>query len=139
MIGEVVLVGDATFEIRAVIVSEPDRLGGARLLNLGPRFMISDAALGDTGLIRPGSLVRYLYRLRLSPEASIGDWRSALTAAFPKARWRIRDRSDASPSVRRFVERTTLFLTMLGLTALLIGGGGVLACRVAAGAGPVVP
>ena len=124
-IGETVRVGDATFEIRAVIRSEPDRLGGARLLNLGPRFMISDAALADTGLIRPGSLVRYLYRLRLPPDASIGAWRSALTTAFPKAGWRIRDRSDASPSVRRFVDRTTLFLTMLGLTALLIGGVGV--------------
>ena len=124
-IGETVRVGDATFEIRAVVRSEPDRLGGARLLNLGPRFMISDAALADTGLIRPGSLVRYLYRLRLPPEASILDWRNALTAAFPKAGLRIRDRADASPSVRRFVDRTTLFLTMLGLTALLIGGVGV--------------
>jgi putative ABC transport system permease protein len=124
-IGQTVRVGDATFEIRAVIKSEPDRLGGARLLNLGPRFMISDAALADTGLVRPGSLVRYLYRLRLLPDALIGEWRSAVTEAFPKAGWRIRDRSDASPSVRRFVDRTTLFLTMLGLTALLIGGVGV--------------
>ena len=124
-VGETVRVGDATFEIRAVIASEPDRLGGARLLNLGPRFMISDAALADTGLVKPGSLVRYLYRLRLQPDAVIDEWRSALTEAFPKAGWRIRDRSDASPSVRRFVDRTTLFLTMLGLTALLIGGVGV--------------
>jgi len=124
-VGETVRVGDVTFEIRAVIKSEPDRLGGARLLNLGPRFMISDAALADTGLVRPGSLVRYLYRLRLPPDALIDDWRSTVTEAFPKAGWRIRDRSDASPSVRRFVDRTTLFLTMLGLTALLIGGVGV--------------
>ena len=124
-IGETVLVGDATFQIRAVIKSEPDRLGGTRLFNLGPRFMVSNAALASTGLIRPGSLVSYVYRLRLPLDASIADWRSALMVAFPEARWRIRDRSDASPSVRRFIERTTLFLTMLGLTALLIGGVGV--------------
>ncbi len=92
ILGETVRVGDATFEIRAVIRSEPDRLGGARLLNLGPRFTISAAALGDTGLIRPGSLVRYLYRVRLPPGASIGGMRTALTTNFPNAGWRIRDR-----------------------------------------------
>ena len=124
-VGETVLVGDATFQIRAVIKSEPDRLGGTRLFNLGPRFMVANAALASAGLIRPGSLVSYVYRLRLPLDASIADWRSALMVAFPEARWRIRDRSDASPTVRRFIERTTLFLTMLGLTALLIGGVGI--------------
>ena len=44
---------------------------------------------------------------------------------FPDAGWRIRDRSDASPSLRRFIERLGLFLTLVGLTALVVGGVGV--------------
>ena len=44
---------------------------------------------------------------------------------FPNAGWRIRDRFDASPSLRRFVERLGLFLTLVGLTALVVGGVGV--------------
>ncbi len=124
-LGDTVRVGETEFEIRAVIETEPDRLGGTRLLNLGPRFMISNAGLAAAELVRPGSLVRYLYRVRLPPSVAILAWRESLTGAFPKAGWRIRDRDDAAPSVRRFVDRTTLFMTMLGLTALLIGGVGV--------------
>ena len=124
-IGETVRVGDATLEIRTVIETEPDRLSGTRFLNLGPRLMISDAALPETGLIRPGSMVRYYHRVKLPEYASIADWKKALAATFPDAGWRVRDRSDAAPSVRRFVDRTTLFMTLLGLTALLIGGVGI--------------
>ena len=49
----------------------------------------------------------------------------AIGEAFPTAGWRIRDRSDASPSMRRFIERLGLFLTLVGLTALVVGGVGV--------------
>ena len=45
-------------------------------------------------------------------------------SAFPN-RLAIRDRFDASPSLRRFVERLGLFLTLVGLTALVVGGVGV--------------
>jgi putative ABC transport system permease protein len=124
-LGGRVRVGSATYEIRAVIEREPDRASGARAFTIGPRFMVSDASVAETGLIRPGSQVWYLYRLRLAEGTSIAQWRADLDAAFPDAPWFVRDRSDGSPQLRRFVDRTTLFMTLVGLTALLVGGVGV--------------
>ena len=37
----------------------------------------------------------------------------------------MRDRSNASPAAQRFVDGTQIFLTLVGLTALLVGGVGV--------------
>ena len=56
-------IGNATFEIRAALASEPDKLAGG--IGFGPRLLVSEAALRATGLLQPGSLVRWHYRLRL--------------------------------------------------------------------------
>ena len=123
--GDTVRVGDTNFRIKATIVNEPDRGSGFRALSLGARLMVPAASLGETGLIRPGSLVHYHYRIRLAPETDLKSFRRALDAAFPGAGWRVRDTDNASPAIRRFIDRTSLFLTLVGLTALLVGGVGV--------------
>ena len=125
--GDRITIGSTTIELRAALVSEPDKLTGG--IGLGPRLLISDAALQASGLIQPGSLVRWLYRLRL-PENNTSD--RAVTAVekqaqatFPDAGWEVRTRSKASPQLERNVERFTQFLTLVGLTTLLVGGVGV--------------
>ncbi len=120
--GARVTVGDATFQIRAIMVKEPDRV--ATVLSFGPRLMVSADALDDTGLVQPGSQIHYHYRLDLSGQAP-GAWIAALNEAFPKAGWRIRGPSEAAPGVRLFIDRLTLFLTFTGFTVLLVGGIGV--------------
>ncbi len=50
---------------------------------------------------------------------------SAARATFPEAGWEIRTRANASPELGRNIERFTQYLTLVGLTALLIGGVGV--------------
>ncbi|MEE8334198.1 MAG: FtsX-like permease family protein [Alphaproteobacteria bacterium] len=123
-VGQRIRVGDALYEIRAVVENEPDKVGGTRAITLGPRVIISEAGLLASGLIRPGAQVRYYTRLRLADGATLAGFHSALTDRFPDAGWRVRDRTRATPGVQRFVERTTQFLTLVGLTALLIGGVG---------------
>lgn len=124
-LGDTVRVGDIDFQLRATLVHEPDRHGGVRPIVLGPRFMIADGSLPDTGLIRQGSQVRYLHRVRLAADVDLRDWRRRLEAAFPDAPWSITDRTNASPAVKRFVDRTAMFMTLIGLTALLVGGVGI--------------
>ena len=46
-------------------------------------------------------------------------------AQLPDAGWEVRSRNNASPALERNVERFTQFLTLVGLTALLVGGVGV--------------
>jgi putative ABC transport system permease protein len=87
-IGERVKVGAAVLQIRATIVREPDAATGG--LIFGPRVLISNEALAATGLIRPGALVTYGYRLRLPPGVDAAAWANSARAAFPDAGWQIR-------------------------------------------------
>ena len=50
---------------------------------------------------------------------------AAANAQLPEAGWEIRSRANASPSLEKNVERFTQYLTLVGLTALLVGGVGV--------------
>ncbi len=125
-LGQQVMIGELPVELRAIIAHEPDRAsGGAIGFSLGPRVMISKAALPDTGLVQPGSLVYYVYRLRLPESTDPAIWSRELAATFPDAGWRIRTMDEAAPSLTQLIGRTTLFLTLVGLTALLVGGVGV--------------
>ncbi len=126
-VGDRIGVGSATFQIRSVVSAEPDKLAGG--LGFGPRFLVSEAALRATRLLQPGSLVRWTYRVRL-PDNSAGDRAATVLAddtrsALPEAGWEIRTRDNASPQLERTISRFTQFLTLVGLAALLVGGGGV--------------
>ena len=126
-LGAQVTIGAATFALRSVLVGEPDKLAGG--IGFGPRFLISEAALRATGLVQPGSLVRWHYRLRL-PNADANDSAADAVAAaaeqeLPDAGWEVRTRQNASPALGRNIERFTQYLTLVGLTALLVGGVGV--------------
>jgi putative ABC transport system permease protein len=119
-------IGNVAVELRAALTGEPDKLAGG--IGLGPRLLMSEAALRASGLLQPGSLVRWQYRLRL-PDA-VGDRtvtsvERAAETAFPEAGWEIRTRSKASPQLDRNVERFSQFLTLVALTTLLVGGVGV--------------
>ncbi|MEC7573894.1 MAG: FtsX-like permease family protein, partial [Pseudomonadota bacterium] len=116
-------IGGAEFVVTAILDREPDR--GTQAFRLGPRVIVSKAATVATRLIQPGSLIRYQYRLALPPEEVLGEWRAKLDERFPGAGWRIRDVENAAPGIQRFVDRVALFLSLIGLTALLVGGVGV--------------
>jgi putative ABC transport system permease protein len=126
-LGDRVSVGSASFQIRSVVETEPDKLAGG--VGLGPRFMVSEAGLRATELLQPGSLVRWIYRLKLPDDAASDRASAALIEdarkALPEAGWEIRSRSNASPQLERTISRFTQFLTLVGLAALLVGGVGV--------------
>lgn len=126
-LGDRVTIGNAPYQIRSVVEAEPDKLAGN--VGLGPRFLVSEPSLRATGLLQPGSLVRWIYRVKLHDNAA--DDRAATRfvedarAAQPQAGWEIRSRSNASPQLERTISRFTQFLTLVGLAALLVGGVGV--------------
>ncbi len=121
-LGGQVTLGRATFTVAAVIEHEPDRLAAGPVL--GARILISPDALQKTGLIEPGSLVRWSYRIktRMPVPAS---FKEDLASRFPEAGFNTRDASDPSPGVTNMLKRLTEFLTLTGLTAMLTGGIGV--------------
>ena len=86
-----------------------------RAFTLGPRLLLSWAALAATGLMEPGSLFNFTYRLKLPPESDVAVVKGRLRTAFPKAGWRLRTWREAAPRVRRLLDRMTLNLTLVGL------------------------
>jgi putative ABC transport system permease protein len=122
-VGDRIRVGEASLVLKALLEAEPDLASGA--FKLGPRVIVSDAALAATGLVRPGSLTRNHTRVLYRPGTDSGTFEEELTRAFPNAGWRVRNVRDGAPRMRRFVDRLGLFFTLIGLTALLVGGIGV--------------
>jgi putative ABC transport system permease protein len=122
-LGDTVRVGDATVQIRAVVVREPDRIANA--LSFGPRLLVSTALLPQTGLLQPGTLIRWSARLELADPAVLAATKASLAARFPDAPWQVRDSGDAAPGLGRILDNIAAFLTLVGLTALLVGGIGV--------------
>jgi len=123
VLGDSVKIGEATLQLRAAIEREPDAAAGG--LEFGPRVIVSTEALAESGLIRPGALVTYHYRLQLPRGVDPASWAARAQNAFPEAGWQIRTFDAASPGLQRLIDRVALFLTLVGLTALLVGGVGI--------------
>lgn len=89
--------------------------------------MMTLDALSQTGLVRPGSLVRWRYKVRMDDqrEAALTQAIEQAEARFPQAGWSVRDRRNASPRIAGQIERFRDYLTLVGLTALAVGGVGV--------------
>lgn len=121
--GSAIRLGQASFTLRATLLHEPDRIAGPAIF--GPRIMIAMAALPSTGLVQPGSLLSHDLRAVLPPGADPAATEAAIRAKFPGTGWRILLAGEAAPGIARFVDQTALFLTLVGLTALLVGGIGV--------------
>ncbi len=127
-VGDQIRIGGKEIKISAALVSEPDGL--IDRLTYGPRVFASIETLMSTGLVQPGTLVRWRYALALNDGR--GDTKDGLIAfrddakrALPEAGFSLADRRDPSPQVTRTLERLRQFLTLLGLTSLLVGGVGV--------------
>jgi putative ABC transport system permease protein len=121
-LGDSVSIGNSSLPVKAVIEQEPDRLAAGPAL--GVRILLSSDALKKTGLVEPGSLVRWAYRIKTGTGAP-SDFRKELASKFPEAGFLVRDSSDPSPGVRSTLKRLTEFLTLVGLTAMFTGGIGV--------------
>ena len=115
--------GRGTFRLAASLTAEPDRVAAPAVL--GPRVMIALARLPATALVQPGSLLNHDLRAVLPEGSDPAAMAAAIRDAFPGQGWRIRTPADAAPGVARFIDQTGLFLTLVGLTALLVGGIGV--------------
>lgn len=120
--GRTIRIGTQDFRLCGIMTDEPDRLSGG--FSLGPHVIVSQSALQRTGLVTPGSLIEYTTRIRLPANGSTTTFRRDAKLRFPDAGWQIRDRDHAAPGTDRFIRQLGVFLTLVGLTALAVGGVG---------------
>lgn len=122
-LGDTLVFGRIKADIRAFIDREPDKANLG--FQLGPTVMIGRDALAETGLVTAGSLVNFYYKIRLAPGADVDAVREQMKETFPDENWRVRDRGTSAPGLRRFIEQMGMFLTLVGISALVVGGVGV--------------
>ena len=132
--GAVIRIGDESFRLAPPLDKVPDAAGQA---SLAPSVMIARSALAAAGLLRPGTLLTSALRVTLpdgprheTTAARLARSRvlaRAVSDAFAGQDWHIRDIDDAAPALSRVVDQVALFMTLIALAALLLGGMGVAA------------
>jgi putative ABC transport system permease protein len=122
-VGERIRIGAAELRVAGLIAEEPDRVGQG--FTLGSTALVDQAGLAATGLVQPGSLYTSAYRIRLPAAAAPEQVSARLKGRFRNAGFQVQDRSNGAPGTRRFIERLGQFLTLVGLTALVVAGIGV--------------
>ncbi|MBB4479450.1 ABC transporter permease [Rhizobium etli] len=122
-VGDELLLGNVKLSITGTVKTEPDALSEG--FGFAPRLLVSRRALEASGLIQTGSLVEHAYKIRLEDKRAISGIQARASREFPSAGWAIRTSDRAAPSLTENITRFSQFLTLVGLTALIVGGVGV--------------
>ena len=122
-VGDTFTVGTEKLTAAGVIANEPDKLSEG--FQLAPTIIVAENVPGDAGLTAPGALFESKYRIRFSGNDDPKDVEEALEEQFPESGFDFRTRDRASPGADRFVGRMGEFLTLVGLSALVIAGIGI--------------
>lgn len=124
--GDRLQLGQATLTYAGTLVEEPDRAGDG--FGFGPGLVVDRRDLDRADLIQPGSLFTSELRVKLKPGVSVEaarDQLEALAKDGANSGARVRDRSNGAPGTRNFITQLGQFLSLVGLTALVVAGVGV--------------
>ncbi|MBF0176148.1 MAG: ABC transporter permease [Magnetococcales bacterium] len=119
-LGDRLFIGDAPFVIRAILEREPDR--ATRIFTLGPRIWLDLDRVPATHLIHPGSRVEYVTSLRLAPGEDCQKVAADLETRADAKGLRILAPGKKQPVANRFLGRLTIFMGLVAVMALLVGG-----------------
>lgn len=122
-IGDRIGLGAAEFEIRGVLRNLPDQVSQG--VAIGFPMVISTDAIPETDALEPGALARYRYKILLNNGIAFDEAAARIERAFPDTGWQISSPNDATEELSRYFDLFRRFLTIVGLSALLIGGLGV--------------
>src|SRR5580692_4159524 len=132
-VGQTLRLGGRDFRISAVLVQEPDRMTAGA--GMGPRVMISQAALQRTGLIAAGSRASEKMLVKLPDGGARGisgkaaaaidpvAMRKQLEDALPDAQ--VMDFREGNPALTQGLDNATAILSLICLVAMVLGAIGV--------------
>jgi putative ABC transport system permease protein len=120
-VGQTLRLGGREFRITAVLKQEPDRMTAGA--GLGPRVMISQAALARTGLLAPGSRASQRLLMKLPPQIDPVTLRKQVETALPGAQ--VMDYHEGNPGLNKGLENATAILSLICLVAMVLGAIGV--------------
>ena len=120
-VGQTLRLGGRSFRIAAVLKQEPDRISAGA--GLGPRVMISRAALARTGLLAPGSRASQRLLLKLPERVDPVALRKVVETALPDAQ--VMDFKEGNPALSQGLDNATAILSLICLVAMVLGAIGV--------------
>ncbi len=121
--GDTFRLGEQEFTLRAILDRYPDNAAGG--FGLGPRTIVLNDDLAQSGLLAEGTLFSTQYRLDLPPGADLQALEDQADTRFSDSGLRWRDSRRGAGGVARFVDRIGAFLILVGLSGLAVGGVGV--------------
>lgn len=119
-IGDIVKLGNIKVKVEGIIIKEPDRMFS--FATFGSRVLVSSQTLKNTGLMVPGSLVKY--KLKFIPNDKRLEL-SFLNKLIEGTNVSLKNIQNSTNNFNTFIERTTLFISLVGLITLLISGVGI--------------
>lgn len=122
-IGDRLTIGPVEFELRGLVGSAPDQL--TQGMAFGIPGTVSVDALLQTEILQPGVLAQYRYKVLLDEGIDAAAAAQRVRSAFPEAGWTLNTPQDATADLARFFNVFARFLTIVGLSALIVGGVGV--------------
>ena len=120
-VGQTLRLGGKNFTITAVLKQEPDRLTAGA--GIGPRVMISQASLQQTGLIIAGSRASQRLLMKLPAQIDPVKLRKDVEQALPDAQ--VMDFREGNPALSQGLENSTAILSLICLVSMVLGAIGV--------------
>ena len=121
-VGDSILIGDRSFEIRGIVIREAGR--SLRMFTLGPRVFIDYADVERTNVLELGGRVWRQILVRME-EDDIQDLVWDLEGALANEFVRVRSYREAGDRLARRLKRGESYLSLAGFVILILGGIGV--------------
>ena len=121
-VGDKIVIGNGTFEIRGVITREPGGQLGA--FSLGPRVLIDRGHLVSAGLLQFGTRAERQVLVRV-PEERIETLVGLLRTRLTDEVIRVRSYRNTEDRIARNLSRAENYLSLIGFVIIILGGIGV--------------
>ena len=121
--GDSIQIGDAQYQLRGALITEPDR--AFRAFTLGPRIMVLSESFPATGIVDEGTEAYFYTHVKLAPGEDAKAALARIDQAFPDAGWRMVNAHEGVPGVERTLAMAHVLLLFIGLGVMLVGGAGI--------------
>ncbi len=122
-VGDPIRVGQQTFTIAAALENVPGE--SAAIAQLSPRVYIPLSRLPETGLLGPGSLVRYKTYFKFGPEVNAELLVTEMRSRFRELRLGFDTVEERKEDLGEALQNVYAFLSLVGFVALFLGAIGV--------------
>ncbi len=122
-VGDRLALGETWLTIGGIVQSVPDQVSQG--IAIGYPVLVSITALDAAGVLEPGSLARYRYKIDTGGGIDFGRAAAEIRGVAPDAGWHFSAPGDATDELASYYGMFRRFLSIIGLSVMMVGGVGV--------------